>query len=112
MVKPGMISLWEGEDKLARPLVHSVDIDAGFAELIRWHQSHQLEEEVRLAFKELGNSLPHSLLERLGIGARNTVPGLRRAEVLIIGRISVVVFVMPAERRETHPHVNPGHRHP
>ena len=51
MVEPSMIGLREGKHKLTGPLIDRVDIDARLSKLIRWHESYQLKEEIRLAFK-------------------------------------------------------------
>src|SRR5436190_7881646 len=111
VVEAGMIGLWKRNNKLACPLVNCIYIDAGLLELVRWQQSDELKQKIRLCFEQFWHSLPHCFFKSIRIRPRDTIPGLCCTEMLVICRICVVIFIMPAKRRETHPDIYPWHCH-
>src|SRR5277367_5384795 len=111
MVEARMVGLWKRDDELTSALIESVYLHSCFPELFRRQQCHKLEKEIWLRLKKLRNGLSHGFLKSMCILARYTVPCFGSTKVLIIGRVGVVIFVMPAEGGEAHANVKPRHRH-
>jgi hypothetical protein len=77
MIKSSMVSLWEGDNKLASTLVASVNTNASSGKPRRVHQRHQLEKKVGLSFKEIRGFTLDRGLEFFRIFPRYAVPSLR-----------------------------------
>ena len=81
VVKPGVIRLGISDDKFPSPLVTSKDADTGIRKSFWTQKCHQLEEEIRLRFEQVGGLLPNGVFKQLGILPRYAIPGLRFSPV-------------------------------
>lgn len=77
VIETRMVGLREGHHKLPCTLVARVDFHAGFLEATRVHESHQLEEQVRLGFEQVWGFSAYRRFEFLRVIPWNAVPRLR-----------------------------------
>lgn len=76
MIEPSMISLGESDDEFARSLVARVYPHACLCYPLGIHQGDQLEEEVRLRFKQVGRLGLYCSFKLLGVLSGNAIPCL------------------------------------
>lgn len=111
MIESRVVGLGIGNYKLARTLINSIYIHILLFQAFRAKHGHQLEQQIRLLLKQLRNSLSHGIFKFGCIRSWNTVPRFRFAPMHVVDRVGVVVFVVPAERREAHANIQPRDHH-
>jgi hypothetical protein len=93
MVESGVIGARESDDELVWSLVDGGNADTVFLQPTGTHQSDELEHEVGLLLEEFGSGELHRRFELLVVLARNTVPRLGVAEVVVVDAVGVVVLL-------------------
>mmetsp|Transcript_5944 Transcript_5944/g.20250 ORF Transcript_5944/g.20250 Transcript_5944/m.20250 type:complete len:701 (+) Transcript_5944:1003-3105(+) len=86
--------------------------DALLPELARAHHGDELVEEVRAGLEEVGQLLPHEVLEGLGVARGDSVPHLRGPHVQVVDAVQGVVLDVPAEGAHAGAHVEPRDHDP
>ena len=85
VVETRVVCLRKGHDELACSLIYGINPHASFLQLLGCEKSNQLEQEIRLSFKQLRNCFPHGGFELLSIFAWYAIPCFRCAKMLVIG---------------------------
>lgn len=73
------------------------------------HLRDNVVEQKRVARKLLRHATAEARLQRCGVRCRHAVPALAVAKVHVVDGVEEVVLYVPAERREQHADVHPGH---
>mmetsp|Transcript_10842 Transcript_10842/g.23090 ORF Transcript_10842/g.23090 Transcript_10842/m.23090 type:complete len:262 (-) Transcript_10842:777-1562(-) len=109
--EPRVVSARKRHDKVAFRLNHAMDLHARLNQLLRCHHRVEVVEHVLSAREfRLVHASEHAL-EPGRVALSNSVPYFLPAGVHEVDRVQVVIFRMPAERREQHAKVHPGLAH-
>ncbi|KAI6762678.1 hypothetical protein HG530_008658 [Fusarium avenaceum] len=111
MIETSVVRLREGDDKLPGSLVESVHTNACLLQLLRGQECDQLKQEIWLRLKKFRHSFLHGIFELFRVLTWDTIPRLGCTEVLVVGRVSVVVLIVPAERGKDHANIYPRDCH-
>lgn len=111
MIESGVVCLREGDNDLSWSLIQCKNLDTVRHQPSWGEHSDELEEQVGLLLKQFRNRLLHGFLKLVSIRCWDPVPSLGLAPVHVVDRIGIVVFVVPAESRETHANVKPWYHH-
>mmetsp|Transcript_54077 Transcript_54077/g.171585 ORF Transcript_54077/g.171585 Transcript_54077/m.171585 type:complete len:262 (+) Transcript_54077:713-1498(+) len=111
MVESAVVRPGERHDEVVLLLHTLVDGAAMLAEQPRGEHGDELQQQIRVHGELLRHDRAEGLLEKVGRVGRHAVPGLGLPPVVVVHAVEEVVLHMPAEARERHPDVHPGHDH-
>src|ERR1700761_1881650 len=84
VIETRVVRLGKGDDKLTGALIKRIDLNARLPQLIGRKNRHQLEEEIRLGLKQLRHRFLHGFFKPIGVFARNAIPRLGGAKMLVV----------------------------
>ena len=111
MVESAVVGFGISDHKLVRTLITGHNLYPSFSHPSRIHHCHQLVQQRRLLFEQIGRFRFDGLFKLVRIAPWYTVPRLCLAPVHVIDRIGIVILIVPAESGEEHADVDPGYSH-